>query len=353
MHKKVPIKGRGASINVDHRFMLRHIEQDEEEFTCEPVVNKTTVRFEQARTIITKNTSPDVPFNQSINPYRGCEHGCSYCFARASHAYLELSPGLDFETILFAKENSADLLVSELASNSYCCETIALGNNTDAYQPIERSLKITRSILEIFERVRHPVSIVTKSALVLRDLDLLASLAQDNLVHVAISLTSLNHSLSAKMEPRAAAPARRLQVIQRLRAAGIPVSALIAPVIPSINDNEIESLIAAAKQNGAQTVNYVILRLPHEVKDVFQNWLRINFPLRYAKVMKKLNAMFGGDVYRSEFGMRMRGQGEYAELIKSRFLLASKKAKLSNRFIELKCDMFRPDLLSTEQLNLF
>ena len=352
MYNKAAIKGRGANANVDHRFMVEQIEVDED-FVPEPISNKTTVRLERARTIITSNTSPDVPFNQSINPYRGCEHGCSYCFARASHAYLELSPGLDFETILFAKENAAALLVRELDSKKYRCETIALGNNTDAYQPIERELKITRSILEVFERVRHPVSIVTKSALILRDLDLLTSLARDNLVHVAISLTSLDHSLSAKMEPRAAAPKRRLKVIQQLHASGVPVSVLIAPVIPSINDNEIESLVTSAVQHGAQTVNYVILRLPHEVKDVFQNWLRINFPLRYKKVMQKLQAMFNGEVYRAEFGARMRGQGQYAELIRSRFELACKKARLDNQFIKLRSDLFRPDLLSTKQLTLF
>lgn len=352
MATKLGVKGRGAAVNVVHRFSVEQIERDES-FQADAHQYKTQVRVEQAKTIISKNTSPDIPFDQSINPYRGCEHGCSYCYARASHAYLELSPGLDFETILYAKSNAPQLLGGELAKKTYRCKSIALGNNTDAYQPIERKLKITRGILEVLERTRHPVSIVTKSALILRDLDLLTSLAKDNLVHVAISLTSLDHSLAAKMEPRAAAPSRRLHVMQRLHAAGVPVSALIAPIIPSINDDEIESLIHAAQQHGAGSANYVVLRLPHEVEDVFKDWLRVYFPMRYTKVMNKLTSMFAGKVYRSQYGTRMRGDGEYAKLIQSRFKLASKKAGLSNNFIELRTDLFRPDLLQQDQLALF
>ncbi len=346
------IKGRGAAGNVEHRFADTQIRLDEE-FVAEDLSRTTQLRAEQAKSIITKNASPDVPFNQSVNPYRGCEHGCSYCYARASHAYLELSPGLDFETVIFVKKNAPELLQSELAAKSYTCETVALGNNTDAYQPVERELKITREILEIFERTRHPVSIVTKSALILRDVDLLHSLAQEQLVHVSISLTTLDNALAAKMEPRAAAPSRRLQVIERLSAAGVPVSVLIAPVIPSINDNEIEALVKAARQRGAVSVNYVVLRLPHEVQQVFQDWLRIHFPLRYTKVMNKLESMFNGAAYRSEFGTRMRGSGEYASLIKTRFDIASKKAGFDNRFLNLRTDLFRPDLLQINQMNLF
>ena len=346
------IKGRGAARNVDHRFSAHQIRL-EEDFVNQDPSRITQLRFEQAKSIITKNSSPDVPFNKSINPYRGCEHGCSYCYARASHAYLELSPGLDFETVIFAKRNAPELLRSELGAKSYTCETIALGNNTDAYQPAERKLQITREMLEVFERTRHPVSIVTKSALILRDLDLLASLAQDNLVHVSISLTTLDNALAAKMEPRAVAPSRRLQVIERLCAAGVPVSVLIAPVIPSINDNELEALVTTANQLGAVSVNYVVLRLPHEVEQVFQDWLRINFPLRYTKVMNKLKSMFGGAAYRSDFGSRMRGSGEYASLIRTRFEIARKKAGFDNTFINLRTDLFRPDLIQVNQMKLF
>ena len=228
-----------------------------------------------------------------------------------------------------------------------------MGNNTDAYQPIERKLKITRAIIEILERTRHPVSIVTKSALILRDIDLLVSLAKDNLVHVAISLTTLDHSLAAIMEPRAAAPGKRLQVIERLCAAGIPVSVLIAPIIPDINDSEIESLLHAAKQHGAGNANYVVLRLPHEVEEVFQDWLRAYFPLRYNKVMNKLASMFGGKAYQSQFGERMRGSGEFASLINARFKVASRKADITKDFIDLRTDLFRPDLIQADQLALF
>ena len=346
------MKGRGAASNVDHRFTVNRIELDHE-FVSEDASRITQLRLEQAKSIVTKNSSPDVPFNRSVNPYRGCEHGCSYCYARASHAYLELSPGLDFETVIFAKRNAPELLRSELGAKSYTCETIALGNNTDAYQPVERKLKITREILEVFELTRHPVSIVSKSALLLRDLDLLESLAKDQLVHVSISLTTLDNALAAKMEPRASAPSKRLQVIERLSTAGVPVSVLIAPVIPSINDNEIEALINAAKQQGAFSVNYVILRLPHEVERVFQDWLRIHFPLRYKKVINKLNSMFNGAVYRSEFGTRMRGSGEYASIIRTRFDIACKKAGFHNNFFNLRTDLFRPDLLRSSQMNLF
>ena len=352
MSNHLPVKGRGASRNVNHRFSVNTIERDES-FFLQSHSPKIDVRFEVAKTIITKNNSPDIPFNYSINPYRGCEHGCSYCYARASHAYLDLSPGIDFETVLYAKSNAADLLQIELASKSYCCDVIAIGNNTDAYQPIERRLKITRDILQILELVRHPVSIVSKSALILRDLDLLTSLARDHLVHVAISLTSLDHSLASKMEPRAASPSKRLQVIQRLSQAGVPVSALVAPIIPAINDNEIEDLVDAARQHGACSANFVMLRLPHEVKEVFRDWLQVYFPLRKEKVTNKLRSMFGGEIYRSQFGSRMRGSGEYASLIHARFKLACKKAGLSNQFIELRKDLFHPDLLQTNQLSLF
>lgn len=346
------LRGRGAQSNVAHRFANRHVVKELNEGLQSDGSN-TDVHLEHAKSVITRNSSPDIPFNQSINPYRGCEHGCSYCYARATHAYLELSPGLDFERILFAKINASECLSAELSSKSYDCETIALGNNTDAYQPIERKLKITRSIVDIFERTRHPVSIVTKSALITRDMDLLSSLANDQLIHVAVSITTLDHSLAAKMEPRAASPSRRLNTIEKLSHAGVPVSVLLAPLIPAINDHEIEKILKEAKQHGVRSANYVLLRLPHEVKDVFADWLKVNFPLRHNKVLNYLASMFGGHVYRSDYGLRMRGKGEYASLIQSRFKLACKKVGLSNQFYELRNDLFRPDLLQREQMNLF
>lgn len=344
-------KSRGADANVLHRFQALHIEPEEEQVDF--ISASAQVRLETAKTIISRNSSPDIPFDQSINPYRGCEHGCAYCYARASHVYLELSPGLDFETILYAKQNCAELLRQELTAGNYQCQTISLGNITDAYQPIEREMKLTRSIIEILAKARHPTSIATKSALILRDIELLSAMASDNLLHVAVSITSLDHELSRKMEPRAASPQRRLGVINRLTEAGIPVSVLLAPVIPSINDHEIEKIVTASKQAGAVAINYLILRLPYEVKDVFQEWLQSYFPERSAKVINKLHSLFDGQAYRAGFGTRMRGQGEYAALINSRFKLASKKANLGNDFVEIRTDLFAPHLLSENQLNLF
>ena len=346
------VKGRGAQSNVKHRFQITSSEPDSEYFDDE-LSCVTEVRLENATRIITKNSSPDIPFNQSINPYRGCEHGCAYCYARASHAYLELSPGLDFETILYAKQNANELLIKEISQKTYQCQTIAFGNNTDAYQPIERKLKLTRSLLETLTTAKHPLSIVTKSALILRDLDLLTQLAKDNLIHVAISITSLDHALARQMEPRAASPSRRLMVIEQLVKVGVPVSVLMAPIIPSINDHEIEDILASAKSVGALNVNYVILRLPHEVKQVFLDWLQINFPLRYKKVVNRLQDIFGEDMYQSEFGTRMRGTGEFAELINARFKLALKQNGYENNFFELAVDKFSPHKLSKSQMNLF
>jgi DNA repair photolyase len=344
-------KGRGADGNVLHRFQRLHVEPEGEQH--DSVSTSTQVHLETAKKIISRNASPDIPFNQSINPYRGCEHGCAYCYARANHAYLELSPGLDFETILYAKQNCAQLLREELSAKNYQCQTISLGNITDAYQPVEREMRLTRSLIELLAKAKHPLSIVTKSALILRDMDLLSAMAKDDLVHIAISLTSLDHDLSRKMEPRAASPQRRLEVIEKLVDAGIPVSVLLAPIIPSINDHEIEKIIAAVKQAGAASINYLVLRLPHEVKDVFQDWLQNYYPDRYAKVINKLHSLFDGQVYRAGFGKRMRGQGEYAALINSRFKLACKKTDLSNVFIETRTDLFAPHLLHENQLNLF
>ena len=345
------IRGRGAHANVKHRFQVENIEYDT---GVEESLNlKTETTLEKASSIISRNSSPDVPFNQSINPYRGCEHGCSYCYARATHAYLQLSPGLDFETKIFAKQNAADLLKHELLKSAYQCETIAIGNNTDAYQPVERKLKLTRQIVELLACCQHPFSIITKSSLVLRDIDLLSDLAKHQLVHVSISLTSLDHALSSKLEPRAASPTRRLQVIKDLSDAGIPVSVLLAPVIPSINDHELEEIIVQAKNYGANSCNYITLRLPHEVEQVFLDWLQLHYPLRADKVKNKLISMHKGTTYQSEFGVRMRGTGEYAQLIKSRFNLICKKLGINQELTPLRTDLFRPHLLNAKQMNLF
>lgn len=345
------IRGRGAHSNVKHRFQSKDIEYEGQ--SEESLSPKTHVRLETASSIISRNSSPDIPFNQSLNPYRGCEHGCSYCYARASHAYLQLSPGLDFETKIFAKENAVDLLKHELLKPSYQCETLAVGNNTDAYQPVERKLRITRQIIELLAHCKHPVSIITKSSLILRDTDLLATMAEDQLMHVSVSLSSLDHALTSKLEPRAASPTRRLQLIKRLTDAGIPVSVLIAPVIPSINDHELEDVMAQVREQGAISCSYITLRLPHEVEQVFLDWLQRFYPLRADKVKNKLISMYKGNVYKSSFGERMRGTGEYAQLIKSRFNLASKKLGFDQEFISLRTDLFQPHLLNTEQMDLF
>ena len=345
------IRGRGAQGNVKHRFQGQSIDYDNgvEEFSNP----ETELRLETSSSIISRNSSPDVPFSQSINPYRGCEHGCCYCYARATHAYLQLSPGLDFETKIFAKQNAAELLKHELLRPGYQCETIAVGNNTDAYQPVERKLELTRQIIELIACFKHPFSIITKSSLILRDIELLSELAKDQLVHVTITITSLDHVLSSKLEPRAASPTRRLQVIRRLSEADIPVSVLIAPVIPSINDHELEDILVQAKECGAGSCNYITLRLPHEVEQVFLDWLQLHYPLRADKVKNKLISMHKGATYRSEFGTRMRGSGEYAQLINSRFSLACKKLGFDQKFLPLRTDLFQPHLLNAEQMNLF
>ena len=286
---------------------------------------QTTVTEEAARSIISRNKSPDVGFSQSINPYRGCEHGCVYCFARPSHAYLELSPGLDFETRLFAKTNAVDRLREELARPSHVPAPIALGINTDGYQPIERQYTLTRDLLALLADCRHPVSIVTKSALVLRDLDLLAPMARQNLVHVYLSVTTLDNRLSSKLEPRAAAPHTRLKTITALHEAGVPVGVLVAPVIPMDTDKDLEHILEASREAGAASAGYVLLRLPNELKQVWREWLDLHYPDRAAHVMSLMQQMHGGKDYDSSFGTRMRGQGPFADLIKQRFDKASKR----------------------------
>jgi DNA repair photolyase len=331
-----PLKGRGAASYVRGRFEKTVAEAeddgwgsvyavDEDGASSLPTQLRTHVTEERARSIVSRNQSPDIPFSQSLNPYRGCEHGCVYCFARPSHAYLDLSPGLDFETKLYAKTNAAEMLRKEFARKGYRCSPISLGINTDAYQPIERRYRITRQLLEVFAECRHPVSLITKSALIQRDIDLLAPMAKQGLVTVYVSITSLDNPLSSKLEPRAAAPHTRLKTVQALHEAGIPVGTMVAPIIPMITDREIEHILEAAYAHGARAAGYVLLRLPHELKQVWREWLALHYPERAAHVMSLVQQMRGGKDYDSAYGTRMRGEGPFADLIAMRFAKAYKK----------------------------
>jgi len=352
-------RGRGARSNVSGRFEAERREtfddgwQSLEELTA----FATTVKLETARSIITKNDSPDISFDQSINPYRGCEHGCSYCYARPNHAYLGHSPGLDFETKLYAKSNAAEVLLKELSSRRYIAKTIALGTATDPYQPIERRYAITRQILQVLDKTRHPVGLVTKSALVLRDIDILSRLAEYGLVKVALSITTLDRTLARNMEPRASTPQKRLEAVRQLAEAGIPVQVMVAPVIPGLNDHEIEPILEAARNAGAREAGYVMLRLPHELKDIFREWLATDFPDRANRVMHLLQSMHGGRDYTSEFGMRQRGKGPYARLIAMRFRLALQRLGLNQRRQILRTDLFqippRSPNTDARQMHLF
>ena len=331
-----PIKGRGAASYVRGRYekTVAVAEDDgwgsvyagdENGAPVAPAAPATQVTEERARSIVSRNLSPDIPFSQSINPYRGCEHGCVYCFARPSHAYLDLSPGLDFETKLYAKTNAVALLRTELAKRGYRCSPISLGINTDAYQPIERRWRITRQLLEVFAECRHPVSLITKSALIQRDLDLLVPMARQGLVTVYVSITSLDNRLSSKLEPRAAAPHTRLKTLQALHEAGVPVGTMVAPVIPMITDRELEHILEAAYEHGARAAGYVLLRLPHELKEVWREWLALHYPERATHVMSLVQQMRGGKDYDSRFGTRMRGEGPFADLIAMRFAKAYRR----------------------------
>src|SRR6202453_3042729 len=351
-----PLKGRGAASNPTGRFDAHSIEKTRdgwyEEETPDSVAE--TVLPDRARGIISTNDSPDVGFEQSINPYRGCSHGCVYCFARPSHAYLGLSPGLDFETKLFYKADAVKTLESELAKRSYVCKPIALGINTDGYQPLEKRLEVTRGILAVLARCRHPVTIVTKSALILRDLDLLTDLARDRLVSVMLSVTSLSDDIKRTLEPRTASPLARLRVIRELAQAGVPAGVLVAPVIPAITDHEMEAILERACEAGASSAGYVLLRLPHELKILFREWLNDHYPDRAAHVMSLINQARGGKDYDSQFGVRMKGTGAYAELLRARFDLAKRKlgyGDAEERY-ELDTSMFRPPLPDSPQLSL-
>ncbi|MBI5039700.1 MAG: PA0069 family radical SAM protein [Gammaproteobacteria bacterium] len=350
-----PVKGRGATGNPDNRFEAHTYERVDDgwgglDMALAPL--RTTVHVDTARTVIAYNQSPDVPFDRSINPYRGCEHGCVYCFARPTHAYLGLSPGLDFESRLFYKQDAAALLRRELARLNYRCAPIALGINTDAYQPLERRLGVTRQILDVLNECGHPVTLVTKSALIERDLDVLRELAQRDLVQVMISITTLQRELARTLEPRAAAPQRRLETLRHLADAGIPVGVLVAPLIPVLTDAELEAILSAAHAAGAREAGYVLLRLPHEVKDLFRDWLEAHQPLKAAHVMNRLRDCRGGRDYDARFGARMRGEGLFADLLAQRF----RKAHRDLGFVGLPAlatDVFRRPVEARSQLELF
>ena len=348
-------RGRGAQSNASGRYEpLARIAFDDEWQNFEELPPfKTSVALNSTRKIITRNNSPDISFDRSINPYRGCEHGCIYCFARPTHAYLGLSPGLDFETQLFAKPDAPKLLERELSAPGYVPRTIAIGTNTDPYQPIEREHRIMRGILEVLERYGHPVGIVTKSALVLRDLEILASMARRNLVKVALSVTTLDGKLARLMEPRAPAPRLRLEAMQALSAAGVPTTVMVAPVIPALNDAEIERILDSAAAVGVKEAGYVLLRLPLEVRDLFREWLLANFPDRYRHVFKLIREMRGGKDYDSSWGQRMSGKGPTAWLIGRRFELACEKLGLNKTRTGLSTEHFEPLRSAAQQLSLF
>ncbi|HWK46836.1 MAG TPA: PA0069 family radical SAM protein [Stellaceae bacterium] len=352
-----PRKGRGALTNTTGRFEAerRVIVDDGWGSADEPAPPLRTVLTEDAtRVIIARNTSPDVPFDRSINPYRGCEHGCVYCFARPSHAYLGLSPGLDFESRLFVKPEAARLLDAELRRPAYRCATMALGTNTDPYQPVERRLGITRGILETLSAFEHPVCIVTKSALVQRDIDILAPMAAKRLAKVAISITTLDRDLARRLEPRAATPGRRLETVRALSEAGIPVSVMTAPMIPALNDSELEAILEAARDHGARSAGYVLLRVPHEIKDLFREWLETHAPLKTDHVLALLRETHNGKLYDSNWSTRMTGRGPYAELLRQRFHLACRRLGLNLRRDEWNLDTtrFRPPPRPGDQLTL-
>lgn len=347
-------KGRGAGMNPDGRFEVKTREAFDDGWQTleelEPF--RTEVQVEKPRTIITRNDSPDIPFDRSINPYRGCEHGCVYCFARPTHSYMGLSAGLDFESKLFAKPDAARLLERELSKPGYKPRTIAIGTNTDPYQPIEKEWRIMRQILEVLEKAGHPVAIVTKSALILRDIDILSRMAAKGLVKVGISVTTLDRKLSRLMEPRAATPSRRLEVIRALSEAGIPVAAMMAPIIPGLNDHEIEHLLESAANAGAKEASYVLLRLPFEVSPLFREWLLSHYPDRYRRVMSLIRSMRDGKDYDSEFGKRMKGAGPYAWQISRRFEMTTKRLGLVRRSVLLRDDIFSPPDGAGVQLQL-
>jgi DNA repair photolyase len=353
-HAPTP-NGRGAVTNRSGRYERDAREAFDDGWGQEdetPPKLTTTVTKETARTIISRNTSPDIGFDRTINTYRGCEHGCIYCYARPNHAYAGLSPGLDFESKLFAKFNAAERLELELSAKSYRANVMVMGGVTDVYQPIERTHRITRAVLEVLSRYNHPVAMITKSALITRDIDLLAPMAAKNLAKVAISITTLDRTLARRMEPRAATPQRRLDAIRALAEAGIPVAVMTAPLIPSLNDAELEDILAAAAEAGATEAGYVVLRLPLEIKDLFREWLECAYPDRAQRVIKLARDMRGGRDYDPEWGARQRGTGAYARLLASRFRKACARLGLNKRKLDLDTTQFRVPPRAGDQLDL-
>lgn len=364
--KGPPTKGRGAVSNLQGRFErdqreafddgwltseaeplqagegCRHVDGPAQPAGASSSKLITQVTIEQARSILTRNASPDIPFDVSLNPYRGCEHGCIYCFARPTHAYLDLSPGLDFESKLYAKANAAQRLREEISRPSYQCQTIALGVNTDAYQPIERTQRITRSVLEVLHETDHPVALITKSSLIERDVDLLAPMAARCLAVAAVTITTLDADIARTLEPRAATPARRLRTIRELTDAGVPVGVSVAPLIPFITEPDLERILEAAREAGAVYANYIVLRLPWEVRPLFQEWLQAHFPDRAERVMNRVREMRGGKDYDADFASRMRGTGIWADLIRQRFYKTADRLGFRYNRFELDTSQFRP-----------
>jgi DNA repair photolyase len=348
-------RGRGARSNPAHRFTheARNFLDDGWESLAELPPLKTEIFTETPKSIISRNDSPDISFDRSINPYRGCEHGCTYCYARPAHAYMGLSPGLDFESKLFIKPNAAALLREELTATNYVPRTIALGANTDPYQPIEKQYRISRGVLEVLAEFNHPVGIVTKNAMVTRDIDLLEPMAKLGLVKVALSITTLDGKLARAMEPRASTPAKRLAAIEALAKAGIPTVVMLGPIIPGLNDHEIENILKAARMAGATEAGYTMLRLPHEVKGIFKDWLEKQYPDRYGKVMSQVKEVRGGRESSAQFGERMTGSGPVAWTIGRRFQLASQRLGLNASRVKLRTDLFAKPPMVGEQMALF
>jgi DNA repair photolyase len=348
-------RGRGATHNPANRYRRDEriaVDVDGADDEAPPPL-ATTVTIQHARTIIARNDSPDIPFDRSVNPYQGCEHGCVYCYARPTHAYLDLSPGLDFESRLFAKPDAPKLLRGELARPGYACRPMALGTNTDPYQPIERTWRVTRGVLEVLAECEHPFTIVTKSALVERDLDLIAPMAAKGMARVYFSVTTLDAELARRLEPRAASPRRRLQAMRTLATAGIPVGVMVAPVIPQLNDRHLEAILAAAAEAGAREAGYILLRLPLEVQPLFVAWLEAHYPLRAAHVMSLMRQLHRGRAYDATFGVRQRGTGAFADLLEQRFAIAARRLGLDRRAPTLDTSRFAPPRNAADQRELF
>ena len=351
-----PPNGRGARSNASGRYeSLKREDFDDgwTELDAAPKKLKTVLNLERERKIITTNDSPDIGFDRSINPYRGCEHGCIYCYARPAHAYVGFSPGLDFESQLFFKPDAATLLEKELSKKGYAPKPIHIGGNTDPYQPIERKLRITRQLIEVLDRFNHPFTIITKNALIVRDLDLYARLAERNLVRTAVSVTTLDRKLARAMEPRAATPERRLEAVRRLSEAGVPCAVSVAPVIPGLNDHEIEAILERAADAGASGAHFTALRLPLEIKDLFREWLETERPDRASRVMSLVRQMRGGKDYDPQWNTRMKGEGPIAAMIEARFRSARRRLGLERERLSLDVGAFRVPPAAGEQMNLF